>query len=200
MCSCRLGEKRGREGERERIGADLQLSFDISRCRRDTAAPDKRRESRGHNLVSFLTRSQGARALYSQSLPTRLVTDKHRHDSNETSGSVLRRSFEYTRAFSLSRSLALSLAPFKANRYSCNALIPSMRGNAIPRNEKCLSKVATLERGRDIRWIRAPCSRFLFPHFHFMSLFENLCIFPGFFSRRNFTFRIAIMILLQSNH
>ena len=105
-----------------------------------------------------------------------------------------------TRVRSLSRSLALSLAPFKANRYSCNALIPSMRGNAIPRNEKCLSKVVTLERGRDIRWIRAPCSRFLFPHFHFMSLFENLCIFPGFLSRRNFTFRIAIMILLQSGH
>lgn len=102
-------KERERKGERERIGADLQLSFDISRCRRDTAAPDKRRESRGHNLVSFLTRSQGARALYSQSLPTRLVTDKHRHDSNETSGSVLRRSFEYTRAFSLSLALALSL-------------------------------------------------------------------------------------------
>lgn len=39
----------------------------VALCQRDTVAPDKRSESQGHNLVSFLTQSQGARALYSPS-------------------------------------------------------------------------------------------------------------------------------------
>lgn len=86
-------------------------------------SPDKRRESRGHNLSKLLSSE----------------AKEHVHFIHRrcqlgwwpiNTGTIQMK-------LPLSPPLSLSLAPFKANRYSCNALIPWMRCNAIPRNEKC---------------------------------------------------------------